>query len=255
MGRLPAGSTGAGRVRGRGIGTGRVRGRGVGTVWLQARPIGDGASRAFRRRPGQAVAASETPGTRGFAGEAGAGTARLGRHCTATARRCRVRGRDGTGCRAYGERRHKDGTSMEETAQVRRVRGRDGTEAPGTSRIRHLRDGASRYPGRPVEPFCRIGPVSLHSKGLTNGTYVTSHEETWSSTRPTHAFHALPSGLARNPHPRLPPKTRPFRRRPQPARVASEMAASLPRPTPSHPHIQLLALPTICYPRIRDDGR
>ena len=41
----------------------------------------------------------------------------------------------------------------------------------------------ARGPGRPVEPYRLIGPVSLHSKPLTDGTYVTSHEQTWGSTR------------------------------------------------------------------------
>ncbi len=84
-------------------------------------------ARAFRRRPGQAVAASETPASRGLRGKPAQGRHAWGRHGAGTAGRCRVCGRDGTGCRAYGDGRHKDGTSMEETAQVRRVRGRDGT--------------------------------------------------------------------------------------------------------------------------------
>jgi hypothetical protein len=68
-----------------------------------------------------------------------------------------------------------------------------------------LRDGPPGIQGSAVELYSRIERVSLHSKDLTDGTYVTSHEETWSSTQASHVSRALPdetrTGFARSPPP------------------------------------------------------
>ena len=88
-------------------------------VERRVRPAGDGRgfgplrpgtkARAFRRRPWQAVAASETPGSGGFAGGAGAGRVTAGE-----------------GARSAG-RRHRDGTFRGEMGRRRRDRHRDVT--------------------------------------------------------------------------------------------------------------------------------
>jgi hypothetical protein len=59
----------------------------------------------------------------------------------------------------------------------------DDTETQGTSPGREAPATGPGGPGPAVELFSRIERVSLHSKPLTNGTDVTSHEETWSSSR------------------------------------------------------------------------
>jgi len=174
-------------------------------------------ARAFRRRPGQAEAASETPGSGGFAGGAGAGTGSLrgrSRRDEASAGSWR-RGRGGCGERITQGRSlcgemSKGRGRCEETPEGRHVAGRDGTEVPGTSPGRHVRGGAPGAQVGAVELYSRIARVSLHSKPLTDGTGVTSHEETWSSTRLPHLTVTFPSSPSRT-SPADAPRPRPWR--------------------------------------------
>src|ERR1700712_2882240 len=67
-------------------------------------------------------------------------------------------------------------------------------------RLRH----DPRRPAAAVELFFRIEQVSLHSKALTDGANVTSHEEPWSSARlppVTVTFPASPHEPRRLPPP------------------------------------------------------
>jgi hypothetical protein len=102
-----------------------------------------------------------------------AGVRRPGRCVAATA----CQGRHATPGTSRSRRKAKG------SCVLREGRHRDGRPRWGTSPRRHVRDGGTRGPGSPVELYSRIERVSLHSKVLTDGTGVTSHEETWGSAR------------------------------------------------------------------------
>ena len=168
-------------------------------------------------RPGQAVAASETPGTDLFGRGSCAGTKPL-----------REEPAQGRGLR--GER-----------SQGRHIPGRDGTGTPGTSRGRMPSWGIR---GRPTEAFVACGRIGVQATNAPRSVPPTVPSPSrrgdvpvFSLTarcRSRHLPHESPADLPRSPllarTLRRLLESRPFRRRPQPARVASEMAASPRRP-------------------------
>jgi hypothetical protein len=189
-------------------------------------PCGRGRrARASRRRPGQAEAASETPESGGLRGGLApgrnpGGEMREGRHSLREG---------GTGIARPGGRWRRDAANVTETSPWgRRGRGQN----------------------RPVEHCSRIERVSLHSKALTDGAGVTSHEEAWGSAHLPHVtvtFSASPS------EPRRPP---PLLYRPGRGRGAtSDLGAPRrspdePSPPPADPAISEAA--SACPGRLRD---
>src|SRR5262249_35104669 len=83
---------------------------------------------------------------------------------------------------------------LQHPEELLRLEGRRGRPPPfGPS-------AAGGFP-RAVELFSRIARPSLHSKALTDGAGVTSHEETWSSARTPRGVAVRPSGGEDQPSP------------------------------------------------------
>jgi len=87
-------------------------------------------------------------------------------------------------------------------------RGRDGTgDAGGRHGDVTLQTGDPGVQAAPWRPYSRIGGVSLHGRALTDGTDVTSDQETWSPTRLPHpSVEILPSPDTSPASPRTSPR-------------------------------------------------